>query len=303
MASRSFTLNTGAALPAIGLGTWQSTEEVGIQAVKTAIAAGYRHLDLAWRYGNEKAMGEGIRQSGIPREELFLTDKLWQTWHSRAEEALNNSLQALGVEYLDLWLMHWPLSFNPNGNDPGVPKLPDGTRDLEAGWDYIKTWQSMEGILAAHPQKVRAIGVSNFSTKHLQTILDVAKVIPAVNQVELHPSLPQDKLAAFCKEKGIQLVAHSPLGSPTSKLLTEPTLIQIAEKYGKSPATCMISWGIQKGWAVLPKSASSERIKSNIEIIDLAAEDMAVIDKLGQLVPCRYTNPVWANDIWLDDEE
>ena len=195
--THTFKLNTGARVPAIGLGTWQSTETEGFNAVKTALQAGYRHIDLAWRYGNRKAVREGIQASGVPRESLFITDKLWQTWHSRAAQALDESLE------------------------------------------------------------VRAIGGSNCSTKHLKQILEVAKIVPAVNQVELHPSLPQGKLAEFCKEKGIQLVAHSPLGSPDSKLLTEGTLVDFAAKRGVTPAQCLISWGVQMGWAVLPKSVGS----------------------------------------------
>ena len=199
-------------------------------------------------------MREGIRASQVPRESLFITDKLWQTWHSCAAQALDESLESLGVEYLDLWLMHWPLSFNPSGNDPGVPKLQDGSRDLEADWDFLKTWRLMVSIYIHHPDKVRAIGVSNCSTKHLEQIVAIGKVVPAVNQVELHPSLPQRKLAEFCREKGIQLVAHSPLGSPDSKLMTEKTLMEIAASHGVTPAQCLISWGVWKGWAVLPKS-------------------------------------------------
>lgn len=261
--THTFQLNTGSRIPAVGLGTWQSTETEGFNAVKTALQAGYRHIDLAWRYGNRKAVREGIQASGVPRETLFITDKVWQTWHSRAAQALDESLQSLGVEYLDLWLMHWPLSFNPNGNDPGVPKLQDGSRDLESDWDFIKTWQLMESIYLHHPDKIRAIGVSNCSTKHLEQILAIAKIVPAVDQIELHPSLPQHKLAEFCRVKGIQLVAHSPLGSPDSKLLTEKTLVEIGARHGVTAAQCLISWGIQKGWAVLPKSVGPFQICRN----------------------------------------
>ncbi|KAN0096070.1 2-methylbutyraldehyde reductase [Hyaloscypha variabilis] len=196
---KTFKLNTGAEMPAVGLRTWQSTdEEAETQtAAKTAIPARYRHIDMAWRYGNEKEVGEGIRASGVPRKELFLTDKIWGTYHSQAQEALDTSLAALGVHYLDLWLMHWC-----------------------------------------------AIGVSNFSTYNLEKLLTIAKLVPAVNQ------------PGIAKRKNIQLVAHSPLGSPDSKLLCEEGICEIAERHGKSSAQILISWGAGKGWGVLPKSAS-----------------------------------------------
>lgn len=209
-----------------------------------------------------------------------------------------------------------PISFNHAGNDRGVPKLRDGTRDLEPDWDYLKTWQAMESIYANNPDKVKAIGVSNCSTHHLRAIMAIARVVPAVNQVELHPSLPQVELVSYCKENCIQLVAHSPLGSPESKLMTEPTILEIARNHGGTAAQCLISWGLQKGWAVLPKSvcaplrgleqgliplsdntryiqSSRPRIVSNLNTFELSHSDMEAIDELGSLCPRRYVTPAW----------
>lgn len=161
----------------------------------------------------------------------------------------------------------------------------------------------MEAIITTYPSKVKAIGVSNFSTYNLSKLLEVAMLVPAVNQVELHPSLPQDKLAKYCKEKGIQLVAHPPLGGPDSELLADETLMKIAKKHEKTVAQCLISWGVERGWAVLPKSASLTRIMSNFETFGLDGKWMEAIDAIGKAQPKRYVSPAWAFDIWHDDED
>ncbi|KAK6368217.1 hypothetical protein LTS17_009958 [Exophiala oligosperma] len=238
--NRVITLNTGAKLPVIGLGTWQSTDAVATEGRKS----------------NEAPIGKAIRGSGIPRSDIFVTDKVWPTWLSRAEESLDNSLRALGLDYIDLWLMHWPVALNPNGNDKKFPRRPDGSPDYEEGWGFLDAWRSMEAIFQRHPDKVKAIGVSNCSTTNLEKILRIATIVPAANQVELHPSLPQDKLVSYCKSKQIALIAYSPLGSPSSQLIKETSLEKIAAKHGRNVAQCLISWGIQSGWAVVPKSVS-----------------------------------------------
>ncbi|KAH8795329.1 NADP-dependent oxidoreductase domain-containing protein [Hyaloscypha finlandica] len=202
--TKTFRLNAEAEMPAIGLATWQSTNEEGVIAVKTAIQAGYRHIDMAWRYGRKrKEVGEGTRNSGVLRSELFLTDKIWGTYHSRAQEALELSLSAL-----------------------------NGLFDLEPSREFLKTWQSMENIFLSCPEKVKAIGISNFSAHNLEKLLNIAKVVLTVYQVELHPSLPQEKLAKYCKEKGIQLRG----------------ICEIVERYGKSSPQVLISWGVGNGF-------------------------------------------------------
>ncbi|KIW68097.1 hypothetical protein PV04_04065 [Phialophora macrospora] len=298
---RVICLNTGAKLPIVGLGTWQSTGTDAKRAVSLALEAGYRHIDTAASYNNEAAIGEAIRNSRIPREDIFVTDKVWCTWLSRAEDAFHRSLEALDVGYIDLWLMHWPVALNPKGNDAKSPTLPDGSSDYEKDWDFVKTWKSMEVIFRKYPDKVKAIGVSNFSTVNLEILLSQATIIPAANQVELHPSLPQEKLASYCRSKNIALIAYSPLGSPSSSLIHDPELQQIALRYGKNVGQCLIAWGAQKGWAAVPKSASETRIRENLEDLTLSDDDMKLIDTIGGKMPKRYADPIWAVGIWHDD--
>ncbi|OQV03845.1 hypothetical protein CLAIMM_08833 [Cladophialophora immunda] len=296
-------LNTGAKLPLIGLGTWQSTGKDAKRGVSLALEAGYRHIDTAASYQNEAAIGEAIRESKIPRGDIFVTDKVWCTWLSRVEEALNRSLEALGIGYLDLWLMHWPVPLNPKGNDAKAPTLPDGSPDYEKDWDFVRTWKSMEAVFRKYPDKVKAIGVSNFSTVNLDTLLSQATIIPAANQVELHPSLPQDRLVDYCRSKNIALIAYSPLGSPSSSLIQDADLQQIASRNGKNVGQCLIAWGTQKGWAVVPKSASEKRIRENLETFSLSDDDIKLIDTIGRKMPRRYADPAWAAGIWHDDND
>ncbi|OAP57625.1 hypothetical protein AYL99_08363 [Fonsecaea erecta] len=321
MGERVIYLNTGAKLPLVGLGTWQSTGADAKRPVSLALEAGYRHIDTAASYRNEAAIGEAIRESTIPREDIFVTDKVWCTWLSRVEEALNRSLEALGIGYLDLWLMHWydpiyfpdsslmlstafrPVPLNPKGNDAKAPTLPNGSPDYQKDWDFVRAWKSMEAVFRKYPDKVKAIGVSNFSTVNLEILLSQAAVVPAVNQVELHPSLPQDKLVDYCRSKGITMIAYSPLGSPASSLIQDPDLQQIALRNGKNVGQCLIAWGTQKGWAVVPKSASEKRIRENLESFSLSDDDMKLIDLVGRKMPKRYANPAWAAGIWHDDTD
>ncbi|CAE6405697.1 unnamed protein product, partial [Rhizoctonia solani] len=188
-------LNNGVEIPALGLGTWQSKPEEVTNAVNHALKSGYRHIDCAFAYGNEAQVGEGIKKSGVPRSEIFITTKVWSTYHRRVRESLEESLKNLGTDYVDLLLMHWPVPLNPNGNHPLFPTLEDGTRDVDKEWHISKTWTQLEELL--EEGKVKAIGVSNCSELKLNEILPTAKVVPAVNQVELHPYNPQLELAKF----------------------------------------------------------------------------------------------------------
>lgn len=231
----------GKEIPALGLGTWQSTDEEAYNAVLAALKAGYKHIDTAWIYGNEAQIGKAIKDSGVPRSELFITSKLWGTKHTDPESAIKESLKLLQLDYLDLYLIHWPVTLNPNGNDPKFPKLADGSRDLLKDWSFVKTWELVQPLVAKGYTK--SIGVSNFSAKKLKTLLDLptTTIKPVVNQVELHPYLPQPKLLEFCKENDILVEAYSPLGSTASPLFKDETLIKIAEANGVSVATIMIS--------------------------------------------------------------
>lgn len=251
MSPPSFTLNTGAKIPAIGLGTWQSDKGLVKDAVAHALKHGYRHIDAALVYQNEDEVGQGLKEgfaTGIKREDVFVTTKLWNTFHRKAEQGLDQSLKSLGLDYVDLLLMHWPVPMNREGNHPLLPTLPDGSRDLDKEWSYTQTWHEMEKLLKTG--KVKAIGVSNFSVKFLENLLKEAKVVPAVNQIENHPYLPEQDIVDFCKSKGILVEAYSPLGSTGSPLFEEEGVQRVAEKYGVGPGTVLINYqGMFSGMA------------------------------------------------------
>ncbi|KAE8350396.1 NADP-dependent oxidoreductase domain-containing protein [Aspergillus coremiiformis] len=276
-----FKLNTGAEIPALGLGTWQSAPGEVEKAVSHAISVGYRHIDGALCYQNEEEVGKGIKDalaSGkVKREDLFVTTKLWCTYHSRVEEALDLSLKNLGLDYIDLYLMHWPLAMNPKGNHTLFPKLADGSRDIDHSHSHVTTWKNMENLLANG--KVKAIGVSNYSKRYLEQLLAEASVIPAVNQIENHPSLPQQEIVDFCKDKGIHITAYSPLGSTGSPLFTAEPIVEVAKKKGVTPATVLLSWHIARGSSVLAKSVTPSRIEDNRRLVQLDQSDMATIAK------------------------
>ncbi|EAU89685.2 glycerol dehydrogenase [Coprinopsis cinerea okayama7 len=299
-------LNDGREIPAIGLGTWQSQPGEVENAVAHAIKeAGYRHIDCAWVYGNEKEVGDGIKASGVPRDQLWITGKVWCTYHTRVEESLNETLEKLGTDYLDLFLIHWPVPLNPKGNHPAFPTLPDGKRDVDHSWKLSDTWKQMEALQKAG--KVKSIGVSNFSEAKLAEILPSAEVIPAVNQLELHPYNPQHELVAFLKSKGIVAQAYSPLGSAGSPLLQDETVVRIAEKHGLQPAFVLLGYLLSKGIPVVPKSVTPARISANIEgaaaaFKKLEQADIAELDKLAaEGKQRRFITPPWPVDLGFKD--
>ncbi len=248
-------LNNGVAMPRFGLGVWQmerGQETVG--AVLRALEVGYRHIDTAKIYGNEASVGEAIRKSGVAREEIFVTTKLWNDDHDDPEKALEASLQRLGMDYVDLYLIHWP------GSD----------------FDNEKTWGAMEKFPKVG--KCKSVGVSNFTIQHLSELLAKSKLVPAVNQVEFHPYLYQKELLEYCRAQNIQLEAYSPLTK--GQRLEDPKLLQIASKYGKSTAQILIRWALQHDLVVIPKSSNPERIWENSEVFDfeITPEDMLKLD-------------------------
>ncbi|CED84118.1 glycerol dehydrogenase [Phaffia rhodozyma] len=299
----SFKLNTGASIPSVGLGTWQAPPGEVAKAVEHALTAGYRHLDCAFVYGNEAEVGQGIKASGIPRDEIFITTKVWNTYQDRVEECLDKSLQALGVDYVDLFLIHWPVRLVPNSNEPDalIPLNSDGSRATDREWNQQKTWAQLEKIYK-EGKKVKAIGVSNFSIPYLKHLEEAWTVIPAVNQVENHPYCPQHDLVEFCKSKGIIVQAYSPLGSTNSPLLTDSVLNEIAEAHSSSPAKILISYQVQRGIVVLPKSVTKSRIEDNLQVIELKPEELEKLNELAaQGKQQRVNTPAFGWDLGFDD--
>jgi len=264
-------LNSGYEIPAVGFGTWQTPDgEIARESVRIALVNGYRHIDTAAVYKNEKSVGEGIKASGIARDEIFLTTKLWNDKHSYegAKEAIQTSLEKLDVDYLDLYLIHWP-----------APKALRDNNTWEQG--NAEAWRAMEE--AVESGLIRSIGVSNFMPHHLESLLKTAKIKPAVNQIYLSPSDQQRDVVAFNHKHGIVSEAYSPLGTGT--ILSDEKLNEIALKYGKSAAQVAIRWSLQKGFVVLPKSVTPHRIVENFDVFDfeINEDDMALIDTLESI--------------------
>lgn len=258
-----FTLTNGVQIPCVGFGTWQTPDGAGaVHAVQEALAAGYRHIDTAAVYGNEVSVGQAIRQSGLPRESLFITSKLWNDDHGYAStyQAFTQSLQNLGLDYLDLYLIHWP---NP---------LAFRDRWQQANAD---SWRAMEELYQAG--RIRAIGVSNFLPHHLETLLQTARVIPMVNQVRLCPGETQPATTDYCRDHQILIEAYSPLG--TGSVFTSPVMQALANACHKSIAQVCLRWSLQMGFLPLPKSVTRERIRENTDLFDfeLSAADVRLI--------------------------
>ena len=254
-------LNNGLTMPQFGLGVWRIHEEAA-DIVKAALGYGYRLIDTATIYRNEKGVGEGIRQSGLPREELFVTSKLWNTdqGYDNTIRAYEASLERLGLDYLDLYLIHWPQPMYDT---------------------YVESWKAMEQLYK--DGRVKAIGVSNFQPAHLDRLAAECEIVPAVNQVELHPLLTQETVREYNQKRGIQTESWSPLRGVIGENMPE-VLGELAAKYSKTPAQVVLRWHIQLGLVVIPRSSKPERLKENREIFDfeLTAEDMEKISTLNR---------------------
>lgn len=264
-----YTLNNGVKIPCVGFGTWQTPDgNIAIESVEEALKIGYRHIDTAAIYGNEESVGIAIKNSGIKREELFITTKVWNTdqGYESTLRAFETSIKKLGIDYVDLYLIHWP-----------IPKI------FKDNWQKvsIETYKALEKLYK--DGKVKAIGVSNFKPHHLQNIIDNCEIVPMVNQIEINPGLNQEETIKFCKENNILLEAYSPLS--TGRIFEVKEMQAIAEKYNKTIAQVSLRWSLEKGYLPLPKSVTPSRIKENTEIFDFVLEEED-INFMDNLVEC-----------------
>ncbi|KAI1444068.1 aldo-keto reductase [Annulohypoxylon stygium] len=308
----TFVLNNGYTVPAIGLGTFQGEEGNSLvkDAVKQALEQGYRHIDGAHAYGNEKQIGEAIKESSIPRQDIFVTSKLAQTWHEPAdvERALDESLENLQLDYV-------PHAYKAGENNKTI-RHPSGNGkpviDYSLSKRYPETWQAMEKLVSSG--KVRSIGLSNFNILKTKRILEIAKIVPAVIQVEIHPYFPQHELHRFSAQHGILIMAHQPLGGrpvplvrghPDEPFPTEdPKIIDIASKCNMTPAQVCLSWAVQRGIPIVPKSVSETHMKQNLQLRRLPEDMFAIVDQLSlERGPLRFLDPSRHIGFDIFDEE
>jgi 2,5-diketo-D-gluconate reductase A len=274
----AITLNDGKTIPQLGFGVWQVPNGAVAEAVQTAIEAGYRSIDTAQGYGNEAGVGKAIAESGVPREELFITSKLRtrDQGYDSTLKSLMGTLDRMGLDYLDLFLIHWPVPAHDR---------------------YSDTWKAF--VQLQRDGRIRSIGVSNFLPEYLNRIIGDTGVTPAINQIEVHPEFQQLDVRAFHDQHDIAIESYSPLGSG-SGILDNAVIGGIAKKHGKSPAQAILRWHLQQGLIVIPKSVHAERIKANIDVFDfeLDEDDMAAIGKLDRPNGKTGDDPATNNSLW-----
>ena len=264
-------LSNGTSIPCLGFGTWKTPAEEAARSVAEALRVGYRHIDTATAYGNEGGVGQAIAESGIPREEIFLTSKLWNPHqgYQSTLDAFARTLEALRTDYLDLYLIHWPHD----------PKYFDNWEEMN-----LETWRAFEELYESGA--IKAIGVSNFRPRHLENIMKHAKIMPMVDQVEIHPGMPQDELIAFCREHNMVVEGWSPLS--TGRIFSVPEVQEIAQKYGKRIAQVCLRWSVQRGVIPLPKSVTPARILENSQVFDFELEE-ADMQRISALTDCGWS--------------
>lgn len=277
-------------IPALGLGTWLSDKDKVPHAVQFGLQNGYNHIDAAWIYRNENETGRGIAATNLPREDIWVTSKLWNSAHRETEagEQIRESMAKLGLDYLDLYLMHWPVAF-----------VPGTTTDLDEKTSIADTWQTMEDLVRAN--LTRHIGISNFAQRDVETILDICDICPYAHEYETHPYLQQQDFLDYHQEKGIKVIAYSPLGNTNpiydrkhgnlDPLLKDPFWTDLATKKSATPAQVVLAWGIQRGTIVIPKSTTEKHLLQNLEAFDIVFSDEELEEIAKQDKKARFSDP------------
>lgn len=317
--NKTYKLSNGVTIPAVGFGTFANEGAKGetYTAVMHALKTGYRHLDCAWFYQNEGEVGDAVREflaatPEVKRSDLFICTKVWNHLHEPEEVkwSMQNSLEKLKMDYVDLFLVHWPIA--AVSNDEHMPKLGDDGKYIikkDLTDNPQPTWRAMEEIY--RQGKARAIGVSNWTIPGLKQLLDFAEVKPTVNQIECHPFLPNGELVDFCLQHDILPAAYSPLGSQNQvpstgeKVRTDPTLNKVAERSGHDLAQILLAWGLRRGYVVLPKSSTPKRIESNFQIPELSDDDFEAIQKVSEGRHTRFVNmkDTFGYDVWEGESQ
>ena len=300
----TFKLSNGVEIPCVGFGTFRTPNgEVAVRAVKEAIAAGYRHIDTAAVYGNERSVGAAIRESGIDRKDIFITSKLWNSdqGFDSTLRAFDKTMQALGTDYLDLYLIHWPLAFRKG---IGMPQSKNDLIPLSQ-IPLSLTWEAMEKLVDG--KLTRHIGVSNFSIEAIEKLNDGARIRPEMNQIEIHPYMQQDRLVDYCRDTGLLVTAYSPLGSRGNRVLKDPVVVAVAQKHDCTPAQAVLAWLMARDIVVIPKSVHEQRLRENFEATDVALDEddmrrMASIERHERMSDGSFAlfedGPYTVYDLW-----